>query len=307
VLGENFAAANPTPFVGRRHHGKWQRIKPGVGRGGSVDGIAAGSSKVVWAVGMTASQAPYIGRWHGTAFRAVSIAGLPTGAEGEFDTVVASSATNAWAVGDGDVAHWNGKTWSLVSVPTGLSGAIATTGRSNAWAVDRNGDLEHWNGKVWAVRATPPGSAVTWTSMSSSSVKRVVLVGYVQTTSAFDTPIYKTYVERFTGKKWVRVRAGLPHKAGFSGVTMHGTSAWAVGIIETSDNSKLVIAHSTGGKWKTQRAPRSMVGFGNVSAESAKQVYAAGGCLANGAPVTSEGSCLAAYNGHRWTAEPVKL
>jgi hypothetical protein len=95
--------------------------------------------------------------------------------------MVVTSASNVWAVGDEDVSgkattlilHWNGKTWSQVSSPTGepaqLDGATASSA-GNAWAVGYkyvetvvNGVsystqqtvILHWNGKVWATASSP--------------------------------------------------------------------------------------------------------------------------------------------------------
>jgi hypothetical protein len=82
--------------------------------------------------------------------------------------VAATSARNAWAVGEAGhnqtlILHWNGTAWerapSLSPAPgTTLLGAAAVSAR-DAWAVGNTGDsaisgtsttvIEHWNGAGW--------------------------------------------------------------------------------------------------------------------------------------------------------------
>ncbi len=142
---------------------------------GLMYAVAAGSSKAVWAV--TGSQGPAIGishtevdRWDGGKRSRASAPNAGRG--GSFLTgVAATSATNAWAVGnDADYAfgdrfvieHWNGATWTVShdsTVDGDLYGVHATSTR-DAWAVG-TGDgfnqvlIEHWNGSHWAASPVP--------------------------------------------------------------------------------------------------------------------------------------------------------
>jgi hypothetical protein len=87
--------------------------------------------------------------------------------------VVATSATNAWAVGSYRTAHriktliehWDGKAWTVQpspnsscfhpSPPTNELNGVAATSSTNAWAVGFCGKpfssaktlVEHWDGK----------------------------------------------------------------------------------------------------------------------------------------------------------------
>ena len=82
-------------------------------------------------------------------------------------SVAATSATNAWAVGNyynGHLhvtltEHWNGTAWKRVPSPNPSSAAnllsgVAAVSATGAWAVGNYGDLErtftlHWNGTAW--------------------------------------------------------------------------------------------------------------------------------------------------------------
>jgi hypothetical protein len=80
--------------------------------------------------------------------------------------VAATSAANAWAVGNTLIEHWNGRRWAVQPSPrAGSVDAVSATSASNAWAVggyrhsippDRT-FIEHWNGRRWAVQ---PSSSV---------------------------------------------------------------------------------------------------------------------------------------------------
>ena len=131
-------------------------------------GIAVSGSGLAGAGGLRAAVAP------GTD-RSVPEFGILTG-------VAASSARNAWAVGQvikvgfskSLILHWNGRAWHRVASPApagafsvGLFEVAATSAR-NAWAVGqinlRKSLILHWNGTAWKqvpIQAllTPPASA----------------------------------------------------------------------------------------------------------------------------------------------------
>jgi hypothetical protein len=308
-------------FLALRHHGKWRRVNPGMGSGGSVVGIAAGSTKAAWAVGQTSDsaptdpQSPRLTRWNGRKFTAVALAGT----NANVSAVAASSASNAWAVGNlrstasetvQVAAHWNGKTWSMVPLPStlgeeGLS-AVSTSSASNAWAIGRNDAgqdvLLHWNGKTWKVEGTAP-TGVGLTSVSTSSPKHAVAGGTQQTQKRENM-----YVMSFNGRKFVHVKAPNPGLgAQLTAMTMSGKSAWAVGYASTPNASfsafEPIVLHSAGGKWTRQPYPVGVGGYlYGVSAESAKQVYAVGSRGFDGAFDTS----FAIFNGRSWKPEAAK-
>jgi hypothetical protein len=287
-------------FIARRHAGKWQKEKlPAIMRGGTVLSITAGSSKVVWASGQTADFVGWLGRWHGRSFETIK---LPTGISNEAVSVSASSASNAWAVGDGAM-HWNGKVWKVVPLPStapSLS-SVGTSSATNAWGIDGL-SLVHWNGKTWTVHGTAPVS-VKLVSVATSGPKHAYAVGTADTTKRSNT-----YIMSFNGKTWSHVRSPNPGLgAQLTSVTMRGASAWAVGYASTASRQfsgfSTITLHSTGGKWTTQHVGLGSGYLFGVSAQSSKRVYAVGGRGADGVFVTS----LAIFNGHKWTPEPARV
>jgi hypothetical protein len=94
--------------------------------------------------------------------------------------VAAPASNNAWMVGSFTPAvvgaylqplalHWNGTTWSMVTVPnpspyTNQLFAVASISTTDVWAVGQENTpdglnlhtlVEHWNGKQWAIVASP--------------------------------------------------------------------------------------------------------------------------------------------------------
>jgi hypothetical protein len=110
------------------NNGEWQVERtpsPPAGVSETLASVAAASASNAWAVGSAGSR-PLILHWNGTRWGHPS-SPFPTGATSATLTgVTAVSATDAWAVGKADyldhvtkllIEHWNGKKWTLVSVP----------------------------------------------------------------------------------------------------------------------------------------------------------------------------------------------
>jgi len=132
----------------------WTKVpSPNAGTGKNVlYGVAATSATNAWAVGFRFS-GPLPNRiilehWNGKTW-AMTASPNPGSATNVLYGVAATSASNAWAVGDYAGAttadrtlteRWNGKTWGKVASPNpgsngnGLFG-VAATSASNAWAV----------------------------------------------------------------------------------------------------------------------------------------------------------------------------
>jgi hypothetical protein len=95
---------------------------------------------------------------------------------GSFSGVAATSASNAWAVGNTSggrtmILHWNGTAWTHQSSPNieGAFQAVAATSARNAWAVGCSGCLaggagdpliERWNGTTWKKVPAPSVTAL---------------------------------------------------------------------------------------------------------------------------------------------------
>jgi hypothetical protein len=86
----------------------------------------------------------------------------PSGSTPEwgFESVAASSTSDAWAVGeqssgtkihDSLYEHWNGTAWSVVTGPNeGVLNAVLDFSPANAWAF-ADFSVLHWNGTAWSV------------------------------------------------------------------------------------------------------------------------------------------------------------
>jgi len=79
--------------------------------------------------------------------------------------ITAISATDAWAVGDGNddaalVLHWNGTTWQDESPPNQTANllAVAASGPDDVWALgfaETGVIADHWNGSSWTEYQVP--------------------------------------------------------------------------------------------------------------------------------------------------------
>src|SRR5215831_15699706 len=99
---------------------------PSTGGPAILHAVGAVSPSDVWAVGgANPAGKTVILRWNGTAWARVS-SPTPPGASSELNGVAATSATNAWAVGDTGtttrqlplIEHWDGTAWRQVPSPS---------------------------------------------------------------------------------------------------------------------------------------------------------------------------------------------
>ena len=92
-----------------------------------LNGVAAVSAQLAWAVGIEGFSSngatpgrPVIERWNG---RSWLVARLPSAWPGGLAAVAASSATDAWALGQEQsgttehLLHWNGRRWAEITFP----------------------------------------------------------------------------------------------------------------------------------------------------------------------------------------------
>jgi hypothetical protein len=197
----------------------------------TLQAVTAVSPRDVWAVGgqagirnQVAVTVPLLEHWDGTRW---SIVPAPSAALGVLESVSATSASDVWAVGarqqDGAMValHFDGSSWTLVTVPTppntsgGLFGVKALSA-TDAWAVGEsfpntggNGKIltGHWNGTSWQVVTAPPvGGPGALSALSSVDAAP-------------------------------------------------GTGVWAVGFWVTGVAGNSVVLHWTGTAWKPQTTP----------------------------------------------------
>jgi hypothetical protein len=223
----------------------------------------------------------------GAAWMGLTAGSAATGIAGQLNGVTATSASDAWAVGDywsgktGTapvtlILHWNGTRWSRVASPSPVSGdelsGVSATSSANAWAVGGSAGVPlilHWNGTRWSQVASP--TAGTWpttlVAVSATSASNAWAVGYW-----FDNGLDKTFTVHWNGTKWSRVTSPNPGPSENSDVlnavkATSGTNAWAVG--ETGAGS--LILHWNGTSWSkvTTANYEDLYGVGGVSANNA--------------------------------------
>jgi hypothetical protein len=154
---------------------------------------------------------PVIERWNGRRWSVQRSPGTPASSLSQLSSVTATSASNAWAVGEYQskghtfplVEHWNGHSWRLQpAISPGseniLFGVSALT-RTRAWAADAYvfgsnlGTLvESWDGGAWSEPSTPGQDLLQGVAVVSG--RDAWAVGY--------RGHYQTLIERWNGTTW---------------------------------------------------------------------------------------------------------
>jgi hypothetical protein len=187
-------------------------------KGAVLTAIDPVSSSDVWAVGYQgnpnqasdAGHTPFIEHWNGSAW---SVVPAPTASRPSYlEAVSGTSATDASAVGYQTkpgtstlvplIEHWNGTAWSMVSLPssmTGLNGlnSVYAAAPNDVWATEggpRYPDSPyssppavflHWDGTAWStVRAPVPlayGLGYQYLSIAGSGPGNIWAAGTAET------------------------------------------------------------------------------------------------------------------------------
>lgn len=225
------------------------------GAAGDASGFAAvvaSGPADAWAFGGTnpgGSSAPVALRWNGKAWQRVP---LPPGLNDFISAASAPAAGDIWAASyyGGYLLHWNGWRWSVVRRWTSqeaLTGITAVS-PSDVWVFGTSAagvpGLGTWHlaHRRW-LRAAGPGagiyraSAVNW-----------------QDIWAIGGTARGSFVERFDGHAWVRVRT-VPELAGahlHDVLALAAHSVWIAGNLSDSrGEGRLVLAHWNGQWWRT--------------------------------------------------------
>ena len=145
-----------------------------------VNAITARSATDIWAVGNDPAESTNIAlHFNGTKWSITPTADFASSQQ-IISGVAAPAANDAWMVGSFSgpavgsflqplAIHWNGKTWSMVSVPNpspflNRFFAVAAISTSDVWAVGQANTpdgltlhnlIEHWNGKQWSIVPAP--------------------------------------------------------------------------------------------------------------------------------------------------------
>lgn len=266
------------------------------GNTASLRSVSASGPADAWAAGFTSvnrsGYQPLALHWNGTAWASSPSAAsaLPPGTS--LVGVADMSASDAYAIGDnsglatGELEHWNGTTWSQVTLPQPTSNGLPTTlntisasGPDDVWIVGSymiqvsatNVRYEtyslHFDGTAWSAVLMPlVGSSNTLLAYAFNSVEvnsptDVWAVGGsgVNVVGLGGTPD-STLIEHWNGTAWTIVPSPSPgSKDNLTGVTASNASdsIWAVGYgtPEGATQPQTLTLNWNGTAWTTVPSP----------------------------------------------------
>jgi hypothetical protein len=252
-------------------------------------GVAATSSKDVWAVGFYqhngSRDRTLVLHWNGTSWTHMSSPN-PGTTNNTLRGVAAISSHNAWAVGyhytdtggfSTLILHWDGVSWKRVTSPSpgdstfyNILDGVAGVSSTNVWAVGAHNEgtayttlVLHWNGASWKRVSSPnPGNAAPWlnnylSGVAATSSTNVWAVGFYEDGSAT-----QALVLRWKGTSWAQT--STPH----TGPSADGnflndvsatssTNAWAVGYYFSGTVKRTLVLHWNGTSWTHQTSPNA--------------------------------------------------
>jgi hypothetical protein len=273
VGGTNWFSPSQT-FIEHWNGKTWAQVpSPSPSEGGYLTSVAATSSSNAWAVGLAGPgpgdgnpDGPLIEHWNGKHWTIQDFQGAGPG--GQFNHVVATSPSNAWAVGSTGsqqtlIEHWNGKSWTRVASPDIGAGSylngVTIISSDSAWAVGNysaDGTSHtltlYWNGTHWTVvPSQSPGGDDDFLSVTASWTRNIWAIGGRNPSLCSNNgPQCKTLVEHWNSKRWTLVASPNPPSVylnelfGISAVSR--TDIWAVG---TTDYASTLIVHWNGTSW----------------------------------------------------------
>ena len=278
---------------------------------GTKDYLAGGES-------CTAAACPqaFLVKWDGSSWAQVSLPRL-RGAT-DIGGVSASSATDAWAVGESCnyvrfkcnalLLHWNGTTWSQVTVPNLASiypdlYAVADLSPTDVWAVGSSflGSLAlNWNGRSWVDVSVSSGGF-------TEGIDAVAAIPGTSEIWALEAASGGEFMLKWNGSGWKGFALPINSARLFeSNVYDVGASSasnvWVVGNSYSGSGTQpsLTIRWS-GGKWTAVRSPSPKPAnelFGVVTTSSSSAF--AGGV--GYSPLQSSASgLLLQWNGVSWS------
>jgi hypothetical protein len=239
--------------------------------------------------------------------------------------VAATSASNAWAVGQANsgktlILHWNGTAWKSVPSPSPagggeLNGVAATSARS-AWAVGYTESgktlILRWNGAAWKRVPSPtPARGGALFGVAATSARSAWAVGCAGDCFR-DLSRISTLILHWNGTAWKRVPSpsyGPGSSLNAVAATSAG-SAWAVGCTSFCEISaaspQTMILRWNGTAWKRVPSPAAgkvgaLTGIAASSARIAWAVGCAGFCFGPGATPTT---MILAWDGTAWKRVP---
>jgi hypothetical protein len=227
----------------------------------------------------------------------------PANAFSGYLTMVALTASDAWAFGGTDLSggvasprpvavHWNGRVWTASALPKAATNDIVAASApapDDIWAVtELSGQILHWNGRAWSLAKTLPRVkspvATELTGVVALSARNVWVFGSSGMTLGWGTWHYN-------GKSWSQWHGNAANIADGSAVSAR--NIWAIGGA-VAPQSKIV--HYTGSWQLVNDKVLSGLQFNGIHAFSATNVWASASTQTKGSQ-----SWLVHYNGHTWS------
>jgi hypothetical protein len=182
---------------------------------------------------------------------------LPSGVK--VTSIVATSRTNAWAVGSNRgggilVWHWTGARWLPLSMPPGLaqhaqSSTIAASPDGSAWVFGIAGGVSnaqsfvlHWTGHRWAATDSGPWDADYTTTAVAPDAHDVWSFGWDDATPPVNA--------HFNGGSWSAVQLPIYVQQASA---LSASDIWAVGDDGSPQTS--AVLHWNGTSWNTVKLP----------------------------------------------------
>jgi hypothetical protein len=277
ALAVGWTAPHQRPLVARWNGAAWRTLSnPALPPGSALFGVA-GFPGGAWAVGERGMDQygrgffPLMVRVTGTTVREAPVPRTAYG--GVLNAVAATSAADAWAVGNEAtigsgtgaalIAHWNGTAWTRMRLPATLARevgvvlGVAATSATDVWIVSASSvfatpsGIVHWNGRRWGDVVHPPiGMRYDLVSVAATSARNVFAVG-----SGLSRDV--AVILHWNGLKWTCALGVQIHHPKVPDVTLTTVSAssadnaWAVGGL-----GRALALHWNGRTWKQVMTPQ---------------------------------------------------
>lgn len=259
------------------------------------------------------------------------------------NAVDAISSSNVWAVGytaistnlgsQSLVEHWDGRSWTVVPSPNGVSplfgfynflNAVSGTAANDVWAVGWNGAVEnqhratiqHWNGTAWSLVPAPvignTSQYVVLTAVTALASNNAWAAGIYR--DSVDATISHPVTLHWNGTSWSVVNAAdVTLSRTVNHVTFNTLKAvaandiWAAGNIQYvdpqgSNQSQALIEHWDGTRWSVVDSPNldgTLNNLTGLAPLAANDIWATGITANSQAGVTDP--LVEHWDGTSWT------
>jgi hypothetical protein len=271
----------------------------------SLFGVSELSGGRAWAVGYfvnaTYHQRTLVEHFDGTSWSVVPSANPGTLRDVLYG-VAAVTDSNVWAVGGQQdstgvfhtlVEHWDGTSWSAVSVPDPNGGgnvlyAVAAVSAGDVSAAGQEGTafpsqalVEHFDGKNWSLENSPADPTETLTTLGlTASGSALTIVGDREN----GTVPYTTEVAAGAPSSLALVTSanvGAGENDLFGATTAGDGTTWAAGwlIDPATGNHRTLVEHGVGGVWSVTTTPdpgTGDTGFASIAAVPGGGLWAVG-------------------------------